>query len=113
LPDQNCNGGPLSPLGDIEFNWPLFVYKRQLLHGTEDLYTIAVWKGTSLFPICHLQPFQTALAALGQALITAVRAQAASTTSEGSDGNVMNSSCNAEASASAKCLSSVDNNGQP
>lgn len=102
-----------SSLEVLEFNWPLFVYKRRMVSGTEDLYTIAVWKGTTLLPICHLQPFQTALAALGQALITAVRSHSASTASASSDRNVLNSSCHAEASAGAKSFSTTDNNGQP
>lgn len=69
----------------IEFNWPLFVYQWRARGKGEYLFTIAVWKGTALLPICHLQPLQTALDALNQALITAGRSQSLSTTSAVSD----------------------------
>lgn len=69
LADQNCNGTePPSQPEAIEFNWPLYVYKRRARDDEEYLYTIAVWKGTTLMPICHLQPLETAMAALREGL---------------------------------------------
>jgi len=122
LPENNHNGnqkkiaGTNSVCGSrevIEFHWPLFVYQRRARDGGEYLFTIAVWHGTRLLPICHLQPFQAALTALGQALITAGQSRSVSTVSAGSDSNGLSTSRQPEASADAKSLSATDNNGQP
>lgn len=97
----------------IEFNWPLFVYQRQRRGGGEYVFTIAAWEGTKLVPICHLQPFETALDALGQALITAGRSRSAPTARAGSDRNGLSTGGQTEARADAESLSATDNNGQP
>lgn len=96
----------------IEFNWPLYVYQRRARDRGEFLFTIAVWNGTTLMPICHLQPFQTALEALGEALTKAGRSQSMSTVSAGSDSNGLNTR-HTEAHSTAKPLSAADDHGQP
>lgn len=106
-----CNTSALSSMEVIEFNWPLFVYQRRA-GGEEFLFTIGVWNGTRLVPICHLQPFQTALDALGQALIKAGQSQSVPTASAGSDAN-LNTRRHAEACADVESLSATDNNGRP
>lgn len=94
----------------IEFNWPLYVYQRRARDGGDYLFTIAVWHGTKLMPICHLQPFQTALDALGQALIKAGRSQSLCTVS---DSNDLNTGRHPEARTDAESLSAAGDNGQP
>lgn len=91
----------------IEFNWPLYVYQRRARDGEEYLFTIAVWKGTRLLPICHLQPFQSALAALGNVLIHAGQSQSMSTASAGSDRNGLNTVDHEEARTDAGYHSSA------
>ena len=120
MPEDNHNGNQreivrnasaCNSLEVIEFNWPLYVYQRPARDGEEYLFTIAVWKGTRLLPICHLQPFQTALEALGEALIKTGRSQLVSTASAGSDSDGVNTGRNA--TERAKSLSSADDHGQP
>ena len=95
----------------IEFNWPLYVYQRA--RGADTfLFTIAVWNGTKLMPICHLQPFQTALDALGQALIKAGQSQSASTPSAGSDSNGLSTAHHRAERVGAEFLSAADDHGQ-
>jgi len=96
----------------IEFNWPLFVYQRRTSSSEEYLFTIAVWHGTKLLPICHLQPFQNALAALGQALIKAGGSQSVSIASAGSDSNGLNTGCHVAECAETKSISATGDSGQ-
>lgn len=111
MPEDNHNGNQKESLGDIsvsssmeviEFNWPLYVYQRRARDEEEYLFTIGVWKGTRLLPICHLQPFQSALAALGNALIQAGKLQSMSAASAGSDSNGLNTSRHTGAGANAE-----------
>ena len=122
MPEDNHHGNEREIVRDasacnsmevIEFNWPLYVYQRRAPDGQEFLFTIAVWNGTTLMPICHLQPFQTALETLGQALIKAGRSQSMSTVSAGSDSNGLNTGRHTEAHSNARSLSAADGNGQP
>lgn len=117
MPEDNHNGNRIeivnstsacSSMGIIEFNWPLFVYQRRARGGGEFLFTIAVWRGPKLLPICHLQPFHSALAALGQALIAAGQSQSASIVSAGSDSH----GCHREARTDTESPSAVDNSGK-
>lgn len=96
----------------IEFNWPLYVYQRRARGGGEFLFTIGAWNGTRLLPICHLQPFQAALGALGEALIKVGRSQSVSVPSAGYDSNGLNGGHHPAALADAKPLSAADDNGQ-
>ena len=65
MADHNCNGSEKAKPADVvEFNWPLRIYKRRPAGRTEYLYTIAVWKGTTLVSICLLQPLDVALKAI-------------------------------------------------
>lgn len=59
----------------VEFSWPLHVYKRRGQGGKPDVYTIGVWKATTLESICLMQPLETALTALGRKLASAGTAQ--------------------------------------
>lgn len=95
----------------IEFNWPLYVYQRRARDGGDYLFTLAVWHGTKLMPICHLQPFQIALAALGEAVISAGQSQSVST-ADGLASNGLNGGSHSEARADAESLSAADDNGQ-
>jgi hypothetical protein len=82
--DQACNGTELiSQVDVVEFNWPLYVYKRRSRDGKEDLYTIAVWKGTTLMPLCHLQPLESALETLRNRLSSAGKTEVTSITNVG------------------------------
>ena len=69
MPDENRNG-PESPnhAEVIEFNWPLYVYKKRVEGQTDHLYSIALWRGTTLVSICLLQPLDIAVAALADLL---------------------------------------------
>lgn len=96
-----------SSLEVIEFNWPLYVYQRRARDGEGYLFTIAVWQGTMLVPICHLQPFQSAVAALGNALIQAGQSQPLFAASTGSDRNSLNAGSNEEARTDAESHSSA------
>ena len=102
-----------SSMEAIEFNWPLYVYQRRARDGGEFLFTIAVWNGTTLVPICHLQPFQTALDTMGEALMKAGQSRSASTVTAGSDSNGLKTGRHTEAHSNARSLSAADDNGQP
>ena len=113
MPEDNHNNSSASnSIEVIEFNWPLYVYQRRAQGEGEFLFTIAVWNGTTLMPICHLQPFQAALGALGEALIKIGRSQLVSAPSAGYDGNGLNKERYPAALADAKPLSAADDNGQ-
>ena len=78
MADHNCNGSEkVKPADVVEFNWPLRVYKRRLAGRTEYLYTIAVWKGTTLVSICILQPLDVALKAIAEHIAGAGIAESA------------------------------------
>ena len=114
--NEKKTGGSTSALNSmevIEFNWPLFVYQRRASGEGDYLFTIGVWNGTKLMPICHLQPFQTALAALGQALIKAGRSQSVSPPSAGGDSNGLSTGLNTAERPDARSLSATDDNGRP
>jgi hypothetical protein len=122
LPEDHHNGNQANSISGtsagssmevIEFNWPLYVYQRRARTQEEFQFTIAVWNGTKLMPICHLQPFQTALGALGQALMKAGQSQSASTRSANCGSNGLNTERHTEAHSNAKSLSTADDNGQP
>ncbi len=69
MSEEKCNRTEtLSRVDVVEFNWPLHVHKQQLGDGGEYLYTIAVWKGTTLMPLCLRQRLDSALAVLGHDL---------------------------------------------
>ncbi len=61
------NGAPETP-AVVEFNWPLYVYKKRLQKEHDYRYTIAVWRGKSLVSICLLQPLEIATKALSAIL---------------------------------------------
>jgi hypothetical protein len=76
--DQSCNGSEKEKPADVvEFNWPLRIYKRRPAGRTEYLYTIAVWKGTTLVSICLLQPLDVAMKAIADHIAGAGIAESA------------------------------------
>jgi hypothetical protein len=69
LAEDNGNGnGQSTPPVAVEFNWPLYVYKRRLTGRDDYLYSLAVWRGVTLVSICHLQPLDVAVSALADIL---------------------------------------------
>lgn len=74
------NNGNESGAHSVEFSLPLHVYKQIGMNGRPDLYLIAVWEGTSLMPLCHLQPLDIALDKLRERMSRAGKAQALQTT---------------------------------
>lgn len=77
MPETNGNG---SGVHSVEFSLPLHVYKQIGANGRPDLYLIAVWEGTTLMPLCHLQPLDIALDKLRERLNSAGKTQALQTT---------------------------------
>ncbi len=76
MADGNCNGTEtFKGLDVIEFDWPLHVYRKRC-DGQTDLYSLAVWKGTVLMPICLLQPIEAALDGLRECLSSAGKTEA-------------------------------------
>lgn len=75
---ENNGNGSRPPV--IEFALPLHVYKRIGEHGRPDLYLISVWEGTTLMPLCHLEPLDIALDKLRERLSSAGKTQALQTT---------------------------------
>lgn len=65
MPDRNGNG---TGAHSVEFALPLHVYKKIGANGHPDLYLIAVWEGTTLMPLCHLEPLDIALNKLRERL---------------------------------------------
>lgn len=73
------NNGHRSGAHSVEFSLPLHVYKQIGANGRPDLYLIAVWEGTSLMPLCHLQPLDIALDKLRERLSSAGKTHALQT----------------------------------
>lgn len=67
-PLTNLQNGESDAMTAIEFNWPLYVYKKRLQKEEFYRYTIAIWKGKGLVSICLLQPLETAVKALSELL---------------------------------------------
>jgi hypothetical protein len=75
--ENNGNGsGPHA----VEFALALHVYKQIGDNGRPDLYLIAVWEGTTLMPLCHLEPLDIAMEKLRERLANAGKTPALQTT---------------------------------
>lgn len=77
MPENNGRG---TGLHAVEFELPLHVYKQIGDNGRADLYLIGIWEGTTLKPLCHLQPLEVAMDKLRERLISAGQAYALQTT---------------------------------